>query len=141
MAVPADVDYLIRRAAMKGERSVSALAAFAAKTLAITPILHGNLGQTAPVAKKLGLTKARESMLETVARMIEARDLISPHVCLSYGGDLEEVKMMPGYARLLAAAASHSVRVHLAVMSMTASVNVGPRALSVGVIAKRRPYA
>jgi fatty acid-binding protein DegV len=64
--VPGNVDFMLKRAALKGEKSVSALAGFAAKTLSIRPIVRGYRNQTEPVGRRLGLAKARDAMLDMV---------------------------------------------------------------------------
>ncbi len=133
---PGDVSYILRRAAFKGEKSVGALAGFAAKTLSITPILKGHLGQTAAVGRKLGKHKAREAIVEMAIRSLDMRLLLSKHICLSYSGDLGEISKLPVYERLQAKAKNADVQVHLAQMSMTGSVNVGPDALCLGMLAK-----
>jgi fatty acid-binding protein DegV len=135
--VPGDVSYILRRATFKGEKSVSALAAFAAKTFSITPILQAHLGQTAAVGRKLGKIKAREAIVQMAIRSLEKNILVSEHICLSYSGDLGEISKMPLYEELLKKAQSYKVEVHLANMSMTGSVNVGPNALSLGFLAQK----
>jgi fatty acid-binding protein DegV len=134
--VPGDVDFILRRAALKGEKSVSAAAGLAAKLLFITPIIRANRNKTEPVGRKLGQGKAREAMLDTVIRLITNNDLLSRHVALSFSGPLDDVLALPGYARLKKAATNHNVLLSLAHMSMTAAINVGPQSLSVGFIAK-----
>lgn len=133
---PGDVGYILQRAALKGEKSVSALAGFAAKTLSITPILRGHLGQTEPVGRKLGKLKAREAVVEMGLRMLKAKLLLSRHMCFSYSGVLKDIEAMPSYQALCTAATKAGVQVHLTAMSMTGSVNVGPDALVMGVLAK-----
>lgn len=133
---PGDVSYILRRAAFKGEKSVSALAGFAAKTLSIIPIIKGHLGQTAPVGRKLGRVAAREAILKMAIRSIDKRLLLSKHICLSYSGILNDISSMAAFEALQAAAKRAGVKVHLAQMSMTGSVNVGPDGLCLGLVAK-----
>lgn len=133
---PGDVSYILRRAAFKGEKSVSALAGFAAKSLSIIPIIQGHLGKTAPVGRKFGKVKVREALLQMAVRSMQQGLLLSKHVCLSYSGDLQDISSMPAYAHLLAVAKKAHVKVHLAQMSMTGSVNVGPDGLCLGMVAK-----
>jgi fatty acid-binding protein DegV len=131
-----DFDFILKRAALKGESSVNPLVAFAARTLGITPIIRAHLGQTTPIAKHPSRAKARESLFALAQRLIEERALFSPHVCFGYSGPIEEVIEMPGYAEVCECAGKVGVKVHLSHTSMTSSVNVGPRALNLGVIAK-----
>ncbi len=133
---PGDVSYILQRAALKGEKSVSALAGLAAKTLSITPILRGHMGQTEPVARKLGRLKAREAVIEMGLRMLQRNLLLSRHVCFSYSGVLEDISALESFRTLQRAASIQGIAVHLTAMSMTGSVNVGPGALAIGVLAK-----
>lgn len=138
---PGDVSYILERASLKGEKSVSGLAGFAAKSLSIFPIIRGHLGQTAPVGRKFGRVKAQVAVLQMAQRMLAQDLLLSPHICLSYSGHLDDISSQPAYADLLSMATQKSVSVHLAPMSITGSVNVGPGALVVGVLAKSHDCA
>lgn len=133
---PGDVSYILRRAAIKGEKSVSGLAAFAAKALAITPILRAHQGNTAPVGKKLGKLKARDALVRMGIRCIELGILRSKNICLSYSGDLHQIIAMPAFEELAKKAKAAGVALHLANMSMTGSVNVGPDSLCIGFVAQ-----
>ena len=134
---PGDVSFILKRASLKGEKSVSALAGFAAKTLSITPIIRGHLGQTEPVGRKLGKAKARLALVEMGQRMLDQGLLVSQHICFSYSGDLDDIAVLPSFQALRESAAKRNVQVHLTDMSMTGSVNVGPGALVLGVVAKQ----
>jgi fatty acid-binding protein DegV len=133
---PGDVGYILQRAALKGEKSVSALAGFAAKALSITPILCGHMGQTEPVGRTLGKLKAREAVIQMGQRLIQSKLLLSRHICFSYSGELKDIDGMKSYQELVVNAKKSSIQVHLTAMSMTGSVNVGPQALVMGVLAK-----
>lgn len=133
---PGEVAYILQRAALKGEKSVSALAGFAAKALSITPVLRGHMGQTEPVGRKLGKIKARDAVVEMALRMLNNDLLLSRHLCFSYSGPLKDIERMDSFRKLLAVAKNKSMQVHLTLMSMTGSVNVGPGALVLGVLAK-----
>ncbi len=140
--VPGNVSYILERASLKGEKSVSALAGFAAKALSITPIIRAHLGETEPVGRKLGKTKARLALVEMAQRMLDQDLLLSRHVCFAYSGDLQEISSLPSFVALCASAAKRQVQVHLTDMSMTGSVNVGPGSLVLGVLAtQHRPDA
>ncbi len=133
---PGNVGYILERAALKGEKSVSALAGLAAKALSITPILAGHMGVTAPVGRKLGKIKAREAVIEMGLRMIKKGLLLSQHMCFSYSGELADIQNMDTFDYLQQYGKENGVHVHLVGMSMTGSVNVGPEALVMGVLAK-----
>ncbi len=137
--VPDDFDFILKRAALKGEKSVNPLVAFAARTLGITPVIRGHLGETMPLTKYPSRARARDALFNLAQRLIADRALLSPHICLGYSGPIEAVQEMSGYVDLSNAAARAGVKLHLSHTSMTSSVNVGPRALNLGVIA--RPHA
>jgi fatty acid-binding protein DegV len=133
---PDDVDFILRRAAAKGEKSVNPVVAFAARTLGVTPVIRAHLGETQQVARHASRSKARQSLFALGQRLIAERALLSPHVCLGYSGPIEEVRAMPGFAELQSDATHAGVQLHLSHTSMTSAVNVGPRALNLGVIAR-----
>ena len=133
---PGNVGYILERAALKGEKSVSAMAGMAARALAITPILAGHMGVTAPVGRRLGKLKARKAVVEMGLRMIKNGLLLSQHMCFSYSGELSDIQDMDSFKYLQSYAKDNGVQLHLTCMSMTGSVNVGPEALVMGVLAK-----
>ena len=133
--VPRDLYYLRNRARTKGDRSVSLISAALGSALDIKPVLHCNRGQTAPVAKIKGFEPAAAKLFEfTVARIHDG--LMTPTVCLCYGGDLDEMRALPGYDALRATCAENNIEVFESVMSLTGMVNVGKGALVVGFAAE-----
>jgi fatty acid-binding protein DegV len=139
--VPGNVEYILRRASLKGEESVSGLAAFAAKQFSITPIIRGFKGDTEPVARKFGRAKAQQALFTFAQNMMRREKLLASHLCFSYSGDLSDITSQAGYQELLGVAERRGIRVHLTHMSITGSVNVGPGALVVGFIAKEHDLA
>jgi fatty acid-binding protein DegV len=133
--VPAGVEFIARQRNLRNERSLPFLARLATRFLGLTPILHGFRGKTRVAGQKVGLNRARDLLFGKLIATMERDLLVSPHVAISYGGDLSDVEMMPGYQRLVSACPQHGVTVHLARMSMTNAIHVGPRALSIGFIA------
>ncbi len=134
---PSDVGYILQRASLKGDKSVSALAGFAAKIFNITPILSAHMGVTEPVGRKLGKLKAREAIVEMGLRMLKNGLLLSNHMCFSYSGALADIETLDSFKNLQSYASQAGVTVHLTAMSITGSVNVGPGALVLGVLAKQ----
>jgi hypothetical protein len=51
---------------------------------------------------------------------------------VSYGGRLDELDTLPGYASLKQVCAEHGVEVYEAPMSVTGMVNVGTGAVTIG---------
>lgn len=129
--VAPDLNYLRNRIKKRGDKSVSFLSAALGTALDIKPILHCNQGETEPVAKVKGFAHASERLFDFTTRRVKA-GLLSPTVCLSYGGPLEEMRKLPGYDRLREACAERKVEVYESFMGLSGLVNVGKGALVVG---------
>ena len=129
--IPRDLYYLRARARTKGDRSVSFLGAALGSALDIKPVLYGHAGRTEPVAKLKGFDNAVEQMFKFAGIRVIA-GLLTPTVCLSYGGELDEMRALPGYNRLRDICANNNVDVYESVMSLTGMVNVGKGAVVVG---------
>jgi len=138
--VPRDLYYLRARARKKGDRSVGLVSAALGTALDIKPILHANRGETGPVGKIKGFEPAVQKVFEFAGNRVQA-GLLTPTLCLSYGGELDEMRALPGYAQLRAIAADHNVDVYESVMSLTGMVNVGKGALVVGFAAEPHAFA
>ena len=130
-----DLHYMRARTRKKGEASVSLLSASLGSMLDIKPILHGNQGVTGPIAKVRGFDAAARKLLMHAAERVRDK-LLSPHLCMSYGGPLEEMHALPGYASLKDSCSEHGVALHESVMSLTAMVNLGKGALTLGFAAE-----
>ena len=126
-----DLYYIRARGRHKGDRSVSLFSAALGSALDIKPVLHGYRGETAPVAKIKGFDNAVQRLFDFVARRV-AHGLMTPVVCVSYGGELDELRALPGYAALKQVCAEHGVSVYESVMSLTGMVNVGKGAVTIG---------
>jgi len=133
-----DIYYLRERARKKGDKSVGWLGAFLGTALDIKPILCARADETFPAAKVRGFEKGVQTMFEHAAKCVE-RGLLAPVVCVSYAGDAEAAKQLPGYERLARAAEAHDVQLLTASMSLTGGVNIGPGAVSVGFISELVP--
>jgi DegV family protein with EDD domain len=130
-----DLQYMRARTKKKGENSVSLFSASIGTMLDIKPILHGNSGQTEPVAKVRGFDAAARKLFIYAAERV--RDgLITPDVCMSYGGPLEEMRALAGYESLRSVCADHGVTLHESVMSLTGMVNLGKGCLMLGFAAE-----
>ena len=137
--VARDLHYLRARIRNRGDRSVSLLSAALGTALDIKPILHCNRGETAPVAKVKGFEAATSKMFDFAIKRIRA-GLLTPTLGLSYGGDLEEMRALPGYQRLRNATTDAGVEVYESLMSLTGMVNVGKGALAIGFASETVPF-
>lgn len=138
--VPPDLYYIRNRARKKGDRSVSLVGAALGTALDIKPVLHGHRGHTGPVAKIKGFGPAVQKLFDETCARIRA-GLMTPTVCLSYGGELDAMRALPGYERLREVCAEHNVEVFESVMSLTGMVNVGKGALVVGFASEKPAFA
>ena len=129
--VPPDLHYLRNRIRKRGDKSVSFLSAALGTALDIKPVLHCNKGETGPVAKVKGFDTAAEKLFSFAAQRVRA-GLMTPTMCLSYGGELEKMRALPGYEALREVCADHNVEVFESVMGLSGLVNVGIGALVVG---------
>ncbi len=129
--LPRDLYYLRARAQKRGDRSVGWLSATLGSALDIKPIIRGWRKTTEPVGKVRGFEHGAQVLFEHAAQRVEA-GLLVPVVALSYGGELDALRALPGYTALRDSCDQHGVQLTEAVMSMTAMVNVGAGGLTVG---------
>lgn len=129
--VTRDLYYMRARARHKGDRSVGLFSAALGSALDIKPVLHGYRGETAPVAKIKGFDNAVQTLFDFVGKRV-SHGLMTPVVCVSYGGPLDELRALPGYAQLRTTCDAHGVALMEAVMSLTGMVNVGKGAVTIG---------
>ena len=130
--VPPDLHYLRNRIKKRGDKSVSFFSAALGTALDIKPVLHCNKGETGPVGKVKGFTAAAEKMFDFAGKQVRA-GLLSPTMSLSYGGDLADMRKLPGYDRLRATCAEHNIEVFESFMGLSGLVNVGKGALVLGL--------
>jgi DegV family protein with EDD domain len=129
--LPRDLHFLRARAQKKGDRSVGWMAATLGSALDIKPVLRGWRGETGPVGKVRGFDEGARKLFEFAGQRIQA-GLLTPTLCLSYGGELKELEALPGYSELMLACRTAKVEVFSSVMSMTGAINVGEGALALG---------
>jgi DegV family protein with EDD domain len=137
--IPRDLNYLRARTRVRGDRSVSFLSATLGTALDIKPVLHCNRGETGPVAKIKGYENAAQKLFEFTANKAET-GLLTPTVCVSYGGELAELRALPGFERLREACRNSNVELFESVMSLTGMVNVGKGAVVVGFAAEQADF-
>jgi len=138
--VAPDLHYLRARVRKRGDRSVSLMSATLGSALDIKPILHCNRGETGPVAKVKGLGNACERLFRFAGERVRA-GLLTPTLCLGYGGELAEMRALPGYEDLREACAAHNVELFETVMGLTGMVNVGKGALVAGFAAEPHTFS
>lgn len=138
--VPDDLYYLRARAQAKGEKTVDWLSYAVGTALDLRPVILGHRGETQVLAQVRGRRRALERLFAHIARQIE-HGLDTEEICVSYGGALEVLHALPGYAELRAVAARHCVTLLESMMSMTAAVNVGAGCLAIAYAGERRAFS
>lgn len=133
--VPRDLHYLRVRGQKKGDRSVGWFGAAMGTMLDIKPVIRGYRNETGPVAKLRHFDDACARLFAYAGRRVGA-GLLTPTMGLCYGGDLAELRALPGYAQLLRLCREHGVEVLESVMSMTGGINVGEGALGLAFAAE-----
>ena len=129
--LPRDLQLLRERAQKKGDRSVGWLAAVFGNAFDIKPVVRGHRGETRVAGSVRGFEEGARRLLDFAAQRVRA-GLLTPALCVSYGGELKELETLPGYAELTAACRACKVELLASVMSMTGAINVGEGALALG---------
>ncbi|KJV35460.1 DegV family protein [Luteibacter yeojuensis] len=129
--LPRDLNYLRSRARSKGDRSVSFLSSMLGTALDIKPILRAHRGETGPVGKVRGFEHGAQVLFEYAAKRVQA-GLLVPCLSLSYGGELDEMRNLPGYTALTRICGDAGVEMLETPMSITGMVNVGEGAMTLG---------
>jgi DegV family protein with EDD domain len=137
--VPPDLYHIYKRASKRGDKSISWMGYTLGSLLDIKPILRGHLDETGPVAKLRSFDAAVEIMFANVTRAIQA-GLLTPNVCIGYGGNPRVVTEMPGYSRMKQAAEAAGTAVHLAPMSITGGVHTGPGCVTVAFVSDKHVF-
>lgn len=137
--VPPDLIYLRNRIKKRGDKSVSFFSAALGSALDIKPILHCNRGDTGPVAKVKGFNAAAERLFDFAGSRVRA-GLMTPTLCLSYGGQLADMRALPGYLHLRDTCAEHNVEMFESVMSLSGMVNVGQGGLVLAFAAESAKF-
>ena len=131
--IPQDLYHLKNRAGKRGDKSdksLNWLTYQVGKTLNIKPIIQGYRGETGPVDKAMGFGNGLEKVFDNAMEAIE-QGLSINVICMSYAGDLNEIKKEKAYKKFIEYAESRNIPALLSVMSATAAINVGPGCFSI----------
>lgn len=128
--VPKDLFYLYKRAREKGDKSLSWLSYNVAQAMDIKPIVHAHGGVTAPALKVRGHQEALDRIIYIAERHVK-RGLAARTVCISYAGNLEDVRTMTSMRELQQTCLAYGTELVLSTMSITGGLNVGADAFSI----------
>jgi fatty acid-binding protein DegV len=137
--VPSDLRYLQARLGRHGEKGAGFVGTTLGRALDVKPVICCLGGVTGTVAKVRHFNAAAARVFSNVTREIE-RGLLVPFVNLSFGGDWTSIAQLPEFLALSRAASQRGVEVHWSHLSMSAGVNVGPGALTVGIVAQPHSF-
>lgn len=138
--IPRDLHYIRERARRRGDKSVSAMAAFMGKVLNINPVIFGQGVEGKPVAKTRDFNVAVEKVMNYAIGRLEA-GLLTPYVSLSCGLSWTEIEELPGLNRLRDACEKHGVELLLSQMGITSSIYVGPGSLCLALAAEPHEFS
>jgi fatty acid-binding protein DegV len=127
--VPDDLYFLRHRAVAKGELALSASAYRLGCRFDLKPLVEMRGGRTTVVGRVRGFERAVGTALERARQAVLAGH-VRGTVAMSYGGDPRQLQALPAFQDFEAFAAKHQLELHLAVMSATLAVNVGPGAFA-----------
>jgi DegV family protein with EDD domain len=127
--VPNDLYYLHNRASRKGENALTLSAYRVGRWLNLKPVIEMRRGKSVMVERTRGFERGVADVLER-ARSAIRRGHVRGTVVMSYGGELQRIRDLPAFEEFELYAAEQNVALHLAVMSATLAVNVGPGAFA-----------
>ncbi len=130
LVVPKDLFYLYSRAKAKGDNSVGWLTYNLGKALDIKAVVHAHAGKTEPCMKVRGFDDAIRRVLDIATAKVR-EGLLTPAVCVSYAGPVDEVRNWIPYIALETVCQRRGIALHLSTMSLTGGINVGAGAFSV----------
>ena len=128
--VPNDLFYLRQRGLGGPADAIGAVGYAVGRMARLKPVLELSAAGMRVVARGRGFGSAASAALD-VAREAVREGLGAPVMVLSFGGDPRVIRDLPAYQDLEAQAANRRVELHLAVMSATLGVRLGPGAMSV----------
>ena len=137
--VPPDLTHVYKRASKRGDKSISWTGFMLGSMLDIKPILCAHMDHTGPVAKMRHFDAAVETLFANASRSVEA-GLLTPSICLAYGGNPDDMLRLPGFMRLKRTAGMAGTAVHISPMGISGAVHTGPGCVSVAFISDQHVF-
>lgn len=132
--VPRDPRYLAARTRDPIERTVGMAGAAMADLMDVKPLIRAHRGLSRIVARSRGFEAAARRLFAFTQRKVE-EGLLAPVVCVGYGGDLAELRALPGHEALRRTCIAAGVILMDCTMSLTSLANLGRGALGIGFAA------
>lgn len=133
--LPNDLDRLRNEALKKGENRKGAAiwlkgaALGLGSMLDVKPIIEVRNGIEKVHVGGKGFVKAADKLFSFLAARVDSVSLEAPHLCISYAGNMDELRAMPSYQALEQLCPKRGVSLYLAPLSMTGMINLGAGAL------------
>ncbi|TVZ40695.1 DegV family protein with EDD domain [Alteromonadaceae bacterium 2753L.S.0a.02] len=122
----------LERSRQRNDTSVSWAQALVASTLGIHPIICNVNDNSSAVGKVWGFEKAADALFNHACTRIEA-GLYSPIITVSYGGSVEELRALSGYATLSKLVSERKLKLVPCVASIAAGIYTSVGSLSLGI--------
>lgn len=127
--IPNDLAYLKNRGKLRNEKSIRSVDYFIAETFGLRPIIKWQHGESRKIAICKGYDRAFGKLVQIVSEAIES-ELKFNTIIVSYSGDLERIKSASPYRALVEYTKARNIKCILSTMSITATVYLGPGAVS-----------
>jgi fatty acid-binding protein DegV len=125
--------YARHRQKLKGNKTVSFPVAILANALQVSPItLLQDSELTMLDVKTRGADNAIEKVLEYCIDRV-GEGLLAPLINISIAGDPASLTSLSSFKRLQTACDGAQVKLYIGVMTLAASIQIGPGAISVGI--------
>lgn len=137
--VPKDLFYLRNVARKRGYKAMSSVEYHAAKTFNIFPVIGGSTHNHYLVDKVKGFDNAVDKLYSTSRDYIE-KGLESPYVCLSYGGDLNDLALDTRYIKFKEFCDQQQVRLLTSPMTPICNTYIGPGCTGIALAPKGKTF-
>ncbi|MBX2869791.1 MAG: DegV family protein [Acidiferrobacterales bacterium] len=127
--VPNDLAYLKNRGRLRNEKSVGTVDYLVGRILGLRPVIHWERATSKKEKVCRSFNSAFTEICRTACNAID-QGLGTRTIAVSYSGDTEAFSLTKAYLELEKHAESNSVEIILSRMSITASIYMGPNAVS-----------
>ncbi len=133
--VPEDLYYWRNVGRKKGDKSLSAIKYMVATGFDLKPIVTCYRGESYSEEKVKGFDAAVAKLLQDATEAVD-KGLHIPAVCMSYAGDPSVITKRQVYKDFIAHVGKNSIKHSMAIMSITAGINLGPGSFSIAYAPK-----
>ena len=136
LIVPDDVSVMHRRARQRGGRALTRAQYWAARLFNLKPLIYAGAGLMQSVNRIRGHQAAVDHALR-LAITHAMRGLLTPTICVSYAGSIDNLRALPSFQSLQAFCERTRIELIASRMSLSGSINLGANALSISFASER----